>query len=194
MARGWFSHVDYNLALEGCHFSDNGIAVDFDRAENLTVRSSTITGISQVMRDVHDGQDLSFERCGTGDVGNFVIGVQTHAFNNFPSTVGNDVEEVDFTGFADTDCATSVLLQVDNGVRHGWFESLHTLSQNSMEANVKPMSLCRSAGVGYNDVFIPDVDSTLNPTDVAATGTSMFISNTDKMMKFVTGCVEYPSE
>jgi hypothetical protein len=109
---GVFFHNSKNLTLVGGTFADNREQLDFDRAEYITLRDSRVIGISPEYQSLIDSQDA-----GSPCNGDRVIGVQLHTFTRDHEAIGAVLDNVQFSGFANTGCAKSVGIDFDDEVR-----------------------------------------------------------------------------
>lgn len=107
-----FLHITKNVRLDRATVADSKIGIDIDRADGIVVRDSTVTGESELYRDLFNNQNVK-SLCHLGSV----FGIDLHTWkHNSDDNSSISIENVDFHGFGRSSCLNSVPLRLDSTV------------------------------------------------------------------------------
>jgi len=195
-AYGVWMYYSANIALEGLYAGDNYEKnVDINRADNIRVQDATIVGYSDFYRKQVASQDL-WHHCHDRD--GALVGIE---FNYFQESVahfmpGTRIEDVRFSGFADTGCSKSAAMAVDErekrGIGNTWNE--FTQLKSITVKDDSPLFDGQSALTALvNNVVMNDLDGSLDPAPANASSFGVLVTNEEHMTKLANGaCTEYP--
>jgi len=195
-AYGVWMYYAADIAFEGLYAADNYEKnFDINRADNIRVQDATIIGYSDFYRKQVASQDL-WHHCHDRD--GALVGIE---FNYFQESVtrykpGTRVENVRFSGFADTGCSKSAAMAVDERERRGigntWNEFTQLKSITVVDNS--PLYDGQSAQIALvDDVVMNDLDGSLDSAPDNASSFGVLVTNKEYMTKLANGtCTEYP--
>ena len=201
-AYGVWIYYAADIAFEGLYEADNYEKnFDINRADNIRIKDATIIGYSDFYKKQVASQDL-WHHCHDWD--GALVGIE---FNYFQESItrfepGTMIEDVRFSGFADTGCFKSSGMRVDvrekRGIGNTWNEFTQMKSIQVLDDS--PLFDGQSARDALvNDVVINDLDASLDPNParrlsvVNASAYGVLVTNEEFMTKLAGGaCTEYP--
>lgn len=174
-AKGLFFHQSENLAIINSTFADNGISVDFDRADFVSVINTTFIGQS------------SPTYC---NMQSYMAGIELDTFLRQIVNDGGQFRNITFAGFQSSTCNSQVAhVKLDNSTQfpngQSTFEWLANFEQVNILDNSVIFDFCPAAAVNVNNVYLVDVDGSLDDKRNGNKNPGTMVSYSDTMMKFV---------
>jgi len=105
---GVFFHNSQDLKLQDGALADNSVQADFDKADNVEIFGTEVTGTTTRYGAIVSTQNLEHDN---------IIGLQLHGYAMSMSNQGATIRKVRFSGFPD-----GSLIDVDDNVRSGHFD------------------------------------------------------------------------
>lgn len=189
---GFFFHNTRDVAVDGGVVADNNIQIDIDRADNVRVVGTSVMGVSPQYKATTDSQNDAPVHADS------IIGIELHGFTTSMERSGATISGVTFSGFNNTGSSKSALIAVDDELEHGHFDFWTTLQGISIDSsvNIPFFDFSRAHVRGITNVYITDLDSSMRPSGVVASGTSTVLSNTPEMTHFLdtSQCGDFPDK
>lgn len=190
VGEGIFLHNSKNIAIQGGTFADNRAQIDLDRADKIRVQGTSIIGVSESFKAAAASQTNM--RTHSEEV----IGIELHGFSQFDEG-GARVSDVTFSGFEDAGSESVALIDVDGEIKAGYFDYSSSVANIIVKENVADFMFNFSKALvsGVEDVYVIDLDSSMNPQGNAATGVSAVVMDTDLMKTFIdpNSCNSFPT-
>ena len=160
--------------------------MDIDRAEGIEVRNVKVIGMSENYKKLRDEQGVPpvcYRRR--------VTGVDLHTWTIFKGYGGTIFENVEFSGFSDTQCREAYTINMDDhNIEQGLFEHFSSFSNIDFgQDGLSKVNFCDLVENDIDTVYLTDRDGSLGlvPT------TSTLMSLGERMEAFVdqSKCTRY---
>ena len=106
--KGVFLHLSKNIKIEGGLFADNRQGVEIDRADDIVMENSVIVGVSPAFREQLASKGIT-KTCRQL----MLIGLEHHTWKMDYQNGGSYINNITFTGFADSGCPEAKPIYVD---------------------------------------------------------------------------------
>jgi hypothetical protein len=158
---GIFLHVTDNVIIDGGLVADNRLQIDLDRANNITINSTRVVGVSDSYANIVATQIGAYVH------DDAVVGIQLHSYTPGTSYAGATVRNVDFSGFFKTRSNYTALIDLDPEKGRGSFDYWTSVGSITVsDVDDKPrllFSFMNALKNGVNNAYITDIDSSMKP-------------------------------
>lgn len=182
---GIIFHVSQNVKLDGGIISDNRIGIDVWQADNISISNMAIKGYSSAFKAIAESVVGTEKRCSAGAESPPLNGVRLHPNAMLNDSGGTTITNTTFSGFVEsTGCNPSSSAIVFNSINIAdpSYTMTTQISGVTFELSGTPqdeITLCAAHSVNMLDIYITDLDGSLNPNGVGEEG--LIVSNTTAM-------------
>ena len=184
---GIFFRNVFNSRVEGGVFADNRYQADFDRSDSIVMNGTRLIGSTARYREILSTQEVWVDQ-------DRIVGLELHPSAPNPSNKGLTVQNIVFEGFHLTNISEhSALVELDQETDDPWsgnfdywttFEDI-TIKNNDFPFHFDFVQALNNANNSYKSIYVVDLDSSMKPPSINATGTSTIIADSDEMKAFI---------